>query len=200
MFNSEMSKNKKSLASQLQNLKKFGVVRYSSLRFSNKFKILIFIVTVLLTSLFFSLHLADQANENPDFSIAPGSNWPNPTLQAEYSFPIYKSALELKNDIDKARSESLPVFIYDSDASDKALNKLDDIIKKLSDMEDISDEELVDIFSENALLSFAELTPEQKHDNLKAIRRVIKSLLTKAYKNGAADIAVAEIPTTEVRV
>ncbi len=160
----------------------------------------ILVLTVLLTSLFFSLHLADQANENPDFSITPGSNWPNPTLQAEYSFPIYKSAIALKNDIDKARAEALPVFIYKSGAPDVAVSRLDGLINKLSDMEDTSDEEIVDAYSEDALLALAELTPEQKIDNLKIIRRVIKSLLKKAYKNGAADISIDEIPTTEIRV
>jgi putative nucleotidyltransferase with HDIG domain len=79
-----------------------------------------FVTVIIITALFPQYETIEA-----DYSI--GSIWSKEDLISPFSFPIYKSAADYKSEVDKARSEVLPLFDINNSKSAGQINWLDSL-------------------------------------------------------------------------
>lgn len=170
------------------------------MRSSLKLKVMIFILTIIICSLFFTIHIDQKLNEAPDYSSVPGYIWPYQTIIAEYSFPVYKPRSQYRKEIDQAREKALKIFAFNENAEIQFPDRLEKITKDLPGLTVQSMDILNELYSEAALKPFLELEENARKSSLDNIVRVIKRYVKRMYKRGFINISRESIDNSEIAV
>lgn len=165
---------------------------------SKSIKYLIILISVLIIGVFFVVNIDRKPYDTPDYRIVAGNVWEGVPLIADFSFPIYKAPNDYLNERRKAAENSLPVFLFDETIQEAMLNKLDNHILVLSEMENSLNENSEFAFSERVLKPLISLTKPQKEAELKKIDRVLEQYLKKVYNGGFINITLDKMNTSEI--
>lgn len=92
-----------------------------------KVKIIIFAISIGICTFFFTFNINERSFEKRLYSLEPGYIWQNQTLNADFTFPIYKDEEQYNKEVKLAAKNAVPVFIYDQTAKDKANLTIDSL-------------------------------------------------------------------------
>jgi len=98
-----------------------------------------------LLSLFFIIHINENTETSFIFAAKPGDIWSKPAISAQYTFPVYKNPEVLLKEINKAKENTPPVFVYLKNAEVKALEYVDTTFAKILS----ADKEIEAVLNEN---------------------------------------------------
>ncbi|MFA5511143.1 MAG: HDIG domain-containing metalloprotein [Candidatus Kapaibacterium sp.] len=163
-------------------------------------RIIIVVISVLITSSFFIMNFDTKPYETPDYRTVVGNVWEGPPLTAEFSYPVYKAQNEYFEERRKAAESTLPVFLYDEIVEESMLNKLDNYILVLTELEDYNNNSPDFSFSERLVNPLLTLNKTQKENDLKKIQRVITQYIRKVYTGGFVNISTDRMNTSEISV
>ena len=179
-------------------------------RDSKTLKLIVFLATVLICSLFFSFQYDMGLTGIPEVKISGNNIWNGKTIIASYSFPVYKSSKQYQLDIANARSESPNVYQLSSNNENKAyellasrLNQLkavsDTISERSFDSIDFSNLGIVsELFPIQQLETFFQQGKRKRTQSIKKIQNNIEDYLHKIYLYGFVNQSVKEISTSIV--
>lgn len=163
-------------------------------------KILIFAFTIAACSFFFSFHLSKQINESKEYSSDPNYIWAGQTVEAEYSFPIYKNEEDIRSEENVARSNALKVFINEKDAYSQATEKLDNIMYRIADSNSSIGQSLARMMTDKkAKKAIAESTKE-KQSSMNYIKKELLGFLETIYKGGLISTSRENLQKNEIIV
>ncbi len=163
-------------------------------------RISIIIFSLILTSLFFIFHIENGGIKSQDFSLATGNVWSSPTLVADYSFPVYKSRQQYISEVESAKQASLRVFRLDINSLSNANKRLDGFLNELNNAGEKIPENILEKFSDDALLPFFELKKSEKADLISKIGNNARIFNSKVIKLGYIDLEISKIQKTEIKV
>lgn len=163
-------------------------------------KLFIIITSILIIGIFFVLNLDQKPYDTPDYRIVPGNLWEAAPLIAEFSFPIYKSQNEYLDERRIAAESALPVFLYDENIEEAMINKLDNYILVLTEIDKNLNESPDFSFSEKTIKPLLSLTKEQKDAELKKIQKLVTRHIKNAYSGGFINISIERMATNEISV
>ncbi len=168
----------------------------TGLKYSWQLRFLILLVTVLSCSVFFVFHLEQDMNNLNQFAGVAGSTWSEQTVVADYSFPVYKPAIEYQNDINKALKSVPSVFIFDKNSYKIAKDHVSMILGLLESYDEESNTSIqTPYLTESNIQSFISLKKKQRLSFLSKCKTIINEYIEKTYSNGFVDIAVSGIKT-----
>ena len=192
--------NKNTLYNKLVNESTIDILPTDNpLRYSLKLKLLIISITVLIITVFFSLHFEDKIYNNSDFKLMNGYVWQNPTLTADFSFPIFKSNNLINQEIKSAKEQALIAFVQDKTVVDEA-NK---IIEQISILltAPVQQSELSDYgLSEKTIRQFFELPQNQRIKENNKLIRALTDFIKDIYSSGFINLNLNKIKSTEISV
>lgn len=180
--------------------------QYSGLkssRLSLAVKIIIVVITIAISTVFFSLHISERIGGTRLMNIMPGQIWSNQTIEAEFNFPIYKDDDVYQNEVDSARRIAPLVFQLNQLAELTANNSLNIFIADFETAYNRKKEE-----EENKELNDNRPIEEYYFDSqfilpppqLKIIKAGIKRFLSTIYKQGFVDISKETILNNKIIV
>jgi hypothetical protein len=114
---------------------------------SRRLKFLIAIVTVALIVLMF------PKGESLESEVTVGTVWIQEDLIAQFTFEVLKPNEEYLREQLNAAAEVKPIFIYDKDASEKALDSLNKYRSELFDLIDDNESITQEVYTFNTFLS-----------------------------------------------
>lgn len=161
-------------------------------------KIIIFAVTIILCTFFFSFHSNPERNEILLLNLEQGNKWNGQTFVAEFSFPIYKDENEYSKEVEEAVEKVSLTFLFDETAENAANNALDTIFKKLLLKAQKQNVDLKNYFSDFTINDYFRDNPELKIPELTNIQRKIKQYINTIYKKGLIDTAKSSIQKPEI--
>ncbi len=168
----------------------------SGLKYSWQVRFLILATTVIVCSFFFVFHFEQDVNTNNQISGVLGSTWSEQSVLAEYSFPIYKPAIEYQNEINRSIKSVPSVFIFDVNSYKIAKDHISLIYDLLESYDEESTKELTTPYlTESNIQSFTKLKKKQRLSFLSKSKSVLNSYIDDIYQNGFVDIAVSGIKT-----
>lgn len=162
-------------------------------------KFIIIFTTIIICSLFFTIHFNINTDQSLEIRTTPGYKWTNQKVVAEYTFPIYKSYSDYINEVKKSREKALIVFKQQNSGYEKYKTKfalmksdleryyLDSTRKEISFSEVISDI-LEKMPLKNCKISIVKILP------------LIKDFMDNTYKNGFIDEALSTINNNEILI
>ncbi len=193
----------RNLKMDLRNKKRFG--RLSSglqiekseidkSAFATRDKIIVFIITILFCSIFFSFHLNEQVYEKKLFNLFPGYIWTDQLVTAKFTFPVYKNDSEYKKEVEKAKKSALQVFILE----DRNLDNLDKILDssrmQFNSLPENQNKQTVR--KRGASQSFEII----ENNRFKKISGLVKQYLNEIYSKGFISISLDRLENTEISV
>lgn len=153
-------------------------------RSSGKIRTVIFILTILLCSFFFSFHLDKESSVVKDYTVNIGSTWQNQTIVAERDFPLYKDINDYNKEVDSARKNAIRIYNIDKVQELEAEKSLETFIEELlnnpTQFTILNNENI----EEETLNQFISLGHEQKKSILTKIQNYLKKYLALVYRNG----------------
>ncbi len=171
-------------------------VRYAAwLRWS------ILTLTVLLTTVFF------PSVERQPIQYKVGMHWTQPTLVAEYTFPIFKPKSRYEAEVKQAKADAPPVFQLNTAALTESENIVRSFLESLlwkTIAEDTA--QSIELFSQPTREALYALPREQYADLIDRLTHVVlefqKTIYSRGYinilkKNIAADSIVVRLSATE---
>ncbi len=162
-------------------------------------KFLIIITTLIICTLFFSIHFNINTDQSLEIRTTPGYKWTNQKVVAEYTFPIYKSYNDYIQEIKKAREKALQVFIENNSSIDKFHKQFNSIKSELvrycndSIKKEISFSEVI-----NEVLE--KIPMNQCKSSITKIIRILQNYMNDVYKNGYIDEALSTIENNEILI
>ncbi|MBX3043863.1 MAG: HDIG domain-containing protein [Candidatus Kapabacteria bacterium] len=163
-------------------------------------KILILLISVLLTGIFFVLNIDKKPYDTPDYRIVPGNVWEGAPLVADFSFPVYKPQNEYLEQRKKAAESALTVFILDESIEESMLNKLDNYLLVLNEIENNPQDSPEFSFPERIVKPLLSLNKNQKDAEIKKIEKVVSQYLKKSFQSGFINITVDKMNAKEISV
>lgn len=173
---------------------------YNRIKGSLRLKIIIIIVSILLTSFFFVIHLNQKHYNIPDHRLVAGAIWEEAPIIADFSFPIFKEQSKYLEERRLAADETLPVFVIDETSSLSNQTALTKILNELEEVSNQAPEKPITQFTERVIKPFVELPKNQKERNYRDIRRTLEGFLTNIYDNGFVNISLDKITKSEIMV
>ncbi len=171
----------------------------SPFRYSMPLKIFIISISVLIITVFFSMHFEDKIFNSSDFKLLPGYVWQNPTLIADFSFPVYKANNLYNIEVSKAKANVLTYFTIDKTIPDDAKKRISEFVYFLS-QSSYTNNNLVEYLSEKSLKQFSELSASQKEKEIAKINIVLNDLMKDIYSSGFININLDKVKTNEIAV
>ena len=164
------------LKNQSENLKK-----NITLNNSTKIKILIIAGTILSCALFSFLNYRASIFDANIQNLNPGYFWTEPTLIANYSFPIYKSQAQLRAEIQNARDSVNPIFILDPYSETNIAERIKNLVEDMINSRD----SVLRLYATNAKITtfFAQNEATQTREIAKITNQLIP-FIQNIYKNG----------------
>ncbi|MFW5701732.1 MAG: HD family phosphohydrolase, partial [Bacteroidota bacterium] len=147
-------------------------------------KILLFVLTILVCGMFFVLRIDYVEDRAKEKNIVVGQEYKGQTIEARFSFPVYKSEEEYQAEMDKAAERARPVFIFKQEVIDQSLRRLNSLIDKLTELAADINEKTSGYFSEKVTKPFSELSINQRRRESKTIAQTLRQELIEAYRNG----------------
>ncbi len=163
-------------------------------------RILIILISVLVIGLFFVINIDDKPYDAPDYRIIPGNIWEGSQLVADFSFPIYKQQSDFLDDRQKAADNTLPVFIYDESVEEAMLNKLDNYITVLAEINENMNDKLDFSFPEKIISPILSLNKSQKLVELKKLEKILAQYLQNVYSKGFINISKEKMLVEDISV
>ncbi len=184
---------------KLQNISSIDIIPEGSpLRSSMYLKIIIISCTVLIITVFFSLHFEEKIFNSSDFKLLSGYIWQNPTLIADFSFPVYKSNNLYNLEVSKAKANVLSYFSLDKTVADDAKKRISELNYALSQSNLFVN--LESTISEKTLKSFSELLSGQKEKEIAKINTVLNDFIVELYTSGFININLDKVKNSEIAV
>jgi putative nucleotidyltransferase with HDIG domain len=199
-----MAQKKQTLFEQLTSEE--AVEKYTDLKSSRGsivIKATIVLITLAVSTVFFSLHISERSGDIRLMNILPGQIWSSQTIESEFNFPVYKDDYVYQSEIDSARKKARLVFSFKSNAEKLAISKLDTLIsdfkkaynqkkaleKNSEETEQMPEEEYY--FDTQFILPPAQLNTIQSH---------IKKFFSVVYDQGFVNIATEDIKANKIQV
>jgi cyclic-di-AMP phosphodiesterase PgpH len=163
-------------------------------------KLFLIIGTIFLCSLCFSLHLTKGVTEERENNYQPGYSWPSQTVEAEFSFPVYKDDDDYKKEIEDAKSSALKVFFLDRNIQASVLMRIDTLSKRKIDSLKVFNDYTTNVFldssAKNKLSLIADLTEKIPYK----IKLSVKNIIEDIYKRGFIDVQLDTIKQNEIAI
>ena len=169
------------------------------LRFSLRVKLIIFLFTTLLCTLFFSVHYSPYNDTTPDISTKEGNIWHGQTVVAEYSFPIYKNNSLFIKEKNSLKEKVQPVFTIDETAATQSSKLLSSLITNLLDISSNSGSK-TNFLTAEELKKLVQLSDKERTKEINNIYKYVKAFITNTYKNGFINKATESVKTNEISV
>lgn len=169
-------------------------------RYSLNIKALIVIITILISTVFYVFHFKKNEYYNTDSRIESGQIWDNPDLVAEFTFPVYKSPIKHKQEIDEAREKALMVFVMEPEAESTTLNKIQNQIKEFrligSDVETLISTEI----PSDIITILKSLNEKDRTNYLRNIESELIRFNQKVFDKGYISISINDISQNLIKV
>ncbi len=192
--------NKQTLFEKLISKKSLEIEANASIRHSFWFKIVIIISTIAICSFFFIFHIKHNIEEPDKFNLVPGYTWTSEKLQAEYTFPIYKSNQEYQAELRIARESTSPVFLLDQSKEAILLEKVNSLLDSLQNITAESNKLLDEPLSDRAIKPFLQLNQNQRINKIRKLKRELNKFINDVYRNGFVNVNLERIEHNEVIV
>ena len=166
---------------------------------SLKFKVIIFSLTIVLCSIFFSYHINERVYETKLYNLVPGYIWTDQSIYAKFAFSVYKDDLQYQLDVKKAKREALPVFVYEEPSMAYIRNVLDSAQLNFGQsLKNTSTEST----KANAKQKIANTKSFEliEQNRFKRISNLVNNFLQIVYKKGLINISAESFPNTELSV
>lgn len=163
-------------------------------------KILIFCVTALICTFFFSVHFAIDTDQSLEFRTVPGYMWTNQKVIADYTFPVYKDYHDYSSDVNKAKELALKVFTTDITAESDCFNHLDLIYKDMLLYSKDSAFKPNNVLTESIYNELINIPRSSSEPVIQKIFVNIREFLTGIYRNGFIDEQLTTINQNEISV
>lgn len=167
---------------------------------SIKVKIVLLFFTVLICSIFFSVHLAKKSDYVTELKMLQDRTWQGKTLTAEFSFPIYKSENELAKEIKDARDNVPDVYTIDNNIRDYCLSYIASLSSALPEMSLQENENSEIQIPEKLIKPFIEQSKAQKEREAQNLKKELTRFLQDIYNRGYVNIPKDKIYKTEIAV
>lgn len=152
---------------------------------------ILFVVVALLT-VFFPMRTSIHLNDNLNFKAVLGMVWTAEQVRAEFDFPVYKSSILLKKEIEKARNDEPLVFLYDPYIEKEAYRKLQYILSLKKDSLRFSDALPVAESKISEILSAMPTNEAQKRLFAEQFESVLKTVFSKGIINISVQILTTD--------
>ena len=167
-------------------------------RHNLRIKFLILFIAVIICTFFFSVHINKENYEISELGLDVGMAWTNKTLEAEFSFPVYKSIDAQQLDIAEAVLKVLPVFNFDESVPYKASQQLNFLIEDYLEKTNIINDSILDLLSIKSTKLSESGKIEVKKRELKKIQKAIQNFFDKVYRAGFVDVLTENIRRSEI--
>ena len=173
---------------------------------SRRLKLLIVLITVALIVLMF------PKGESLESEVTVGSVWIEEDLIAQMTFEVLKPQDEYLREQMAAAAEIKPIFVYDNDASEKAIDSLNKYRGDLIDIIDKNDRITQEVYTFNKFLSSKslEILWAIRKDEFKLLKlynrtltdvfNVAKNAVNRVYRRGLFDRTYEEIDGDTIAV
>ena len=163
-------------------------------------KIVIITISVLIIGSFFVMNIDTKPYDTPDYRIIPGNVWEGPPIIADFSFPIYKPQNQYLGERREAAETSLPAFVIDVSVEEAMLNKLDNYLIVLNEIENNLPESSDFSFPERMIKPLLTLSKPQKDAEIKKIEKVLSQFIKKSYSGGFVNISIDKMNSKAISV
>ncbi|MBI5324646.1 MAG: HDIG domain-containing protein [Ignavibacteriae bacterium] len=170
------------------------------LRYSKRTKVIIFILTALFCTFFFSFHFNTQKSISLKFSAKPGNIWTSQPLVAEFTYPIFKDLSEYNKEVSKAKEKTLPVFALETSSINQSMKVFNLIISNLQNYINNTPNNIGAFFTIDELRKFDGMSLAQKQKDLTSMVKLIKYYLAEVYRYGLTNISLAQLKNNEVTI
>jgi putative nucleotidyltransferase with HDIG domain len=158
-----------------------------------RLKFLLFFGTVVLCTVFFSFHISKKPWEMHEYNNEPGNIWPNQSVEADFTFPIYKNDADLAKEKKEAVKKVLPVFTLEKTIPDEATEKLDDAIKKYSQAQAAIGDTLQNYVRTPSRKPADNRRLKPKTIDYYQVKKAIYDFINEAYRKGFSDLPVENL-------
>lgn len=197
-----MAKGKPTLFDQLKNEEALeNPNEPTGIRFSRSVKILIIATTLIITTAFFpSKSGIDYSNPQSGNALL-GLTWPDETLKADFTFPIYKPQSAYNIEIERARENTPPVFVVNTVTPRIAARNADVILSALNAFNDNVGENVLQIpLSESATRKFLQIDISQRRKSIEHINHELLKLLNTIYQNGFLNLNKSRFNSSDLTI
>ena len=178
----------------------------SKLQNSNKIKIIIALVTIILIVLMF------PKGESIESEVSVGSIWMNDDLIAPFSFPVYKDPEVYKAELQVAAASVYPVFIKDEEKIQSIFDSLKNYDNYLLKMVDSSlksgaNQNINPTFlTASSFNTFENLRRQERNmlakqnQSIKRLFSIVESVISDIYRTGVLDESPSAISKDSIAV
>jgi putative nucleotidyltransferase with HDIG domain len=197
-----MAKAKPTLFAQLKNEEALeNPNEPTGIRFSRSVKITIIVATLLITTVFFPSKSGIDYSNPQSGNAMLGLTWPDETLKADFTFPIYKPQAAYLTEIERARMNTPPVFVVNAVTPRIAARNADGILSALNAVNVASSQTSSQIpLSESATTKFLQIDVSQRNKLLDRIDHELLKLLTIIYQNGFLNVNKSKFTATDITI
>ncbi len=173
----------------------------TGIRYSRSVKVVIIAATLFITTAFFPSNSGIDYSNPQSGNAMLGLTWPDETLKAEFTFPIYKPQSAYAIEIERARENTPPVFTLNAVTPRIAARNADAILTALNTLSENSSENISQIpLSESATRKFLQTDPAQRHKMLEHIDRELLKFLTIVYQNGFVNLNLSRFVSSDITI
>lgn len=167
---------------------------------SKKIKMLLLMLTVIISSFFFTYHIKDDSDSLQISPTRVGDKWSSQTVIAPFSFPIYKDKATYEEDLKKAKEKTLLVFLKNSLAKEKTFANLDTLLNQITMTGEFSSEIIKRKFSGNNVQYLLQTPTEERNNKIRNIIQSAKRILEKYYEGYLIDSSLNKIVHNAISV
>lgn len=173
----------------------------TGIRFSRTMKIIIIALTLIITTAFFPSNSGIDYSNPQSGKAMLGLTWPDETLKAEFTFPIYKPEAAYITETELAREHTPPVFTINAVTPRIAARNADAILTSLNEIGDNAANNTSQIpLSESAAKKFLQIDPAQRHKTLDHIDRELLKFLNVLYQEGFLNLNKSRFNSTDITI
>lgn len=175
---------------------------FDNTKFRNSFqvKILIVLISVIITSFFITVHFDTSPLKIDQSSLQVGTPWKNQTLVADETFPIYKNYDEYQKLLSEAESKVLPVFVQNEKNQRNMILSINYFLSTLDMIDSLEQGQGISVFNQRLLLVFMDNPKSRRIEETNKARKVLLPFIDKLFSDGFIDIPKQQIKATEVKV
>lgn len=175
---------------------------FDNTNFRNSFqvKILIVLISVIITSFFITVHFDTSPLKIDQSSLQVGTPWKNQTLVADETFPIYKNYDEYQKLLSEAESKVLPVFVQNEKNQRNMILSINYFLSTLDMIDSLEQGQGISVFNQRLLLVFMDNPKSRRIEETNKARKVLLPFIDKLFSDGFIDIPKQQIKATEVKV
>ena len=165
---------------------------------STRDKIIIFVITILFCSIFFSFHINEQVYEKKLFNLFPGYIWTDQPITAKFTFPVYKNDDVYKRELKQANKRALQVFILEEPNTNIIDNIMDSSRSQINNLTENTDKptKKKSLAKKSSSQSFEII----ETNRFKKISGLVKKFIDGIYIKGFISIPLEYLNNPEISV